>query len=181
MNKRVIIRIYKYYQNLNTCFKLGRCVSKIFKQISSQKRSLTLSLKAKGLINVSDLPRPIRAPKGQSDGTHRACAVLTQTGAFQLRCDVDRVTIKAKPWHGHTNNCRHHWTCKSNQIKMKSKLYVQTYVATSRRQCSCMRYGSVLECFSTECRKNQNQSNHNGQSEVREIPLRTNENSKQTT
>ena len=68
-----------------------------------------------------------------------------------------------------------------NQIKMKSKLYVQTYVATSRRQCSCMRYGSVLECFSTECRKNQNQSNHNGQSEVREIPLRTNENSKQTT
>lgn len=115
MNKRVIIRIYKYYQNLNTCFKLGRCVSKIFKQISSQKRSLTLSLKAKGLINVSDPPRPIRAPKGQSDGTHRACAVLTQTGAFQLRCDVDRVTIKAKPWHGHTNNCRHHWTCKSNQ------------------------------------------------------------------
>ena len=40
-----------------------------------------------------------------------------------------------------------------NQIKMKSKLYVQTYVATSRRQCSCMRYGSVLECSSIECRK----------------------------
>ena len=55
-----------------------------------------------------------------------------------------------------------------NQIKMKSKLYVQTYVATSRR----LRLSVV---------KNQNQSNHNGQSEEREIPLRTNENSKQTT
>ena len=124
MNKRIIIRIYKYYQNLNTCFKLGR------------KRSLTLSLKAKGLINVSDLPRPIRAPKGQSDGTHRACAVLTQTGAFQLRCDVDRVTIKAKPWHGHTNNCRHHWTCKSNQNeKQVIRSNLCCYIAASSIEC----------------------------------------------
>lgn len=132
MNKRIIIRIYKYYQNLNTCSKLGRCVSKIFNQISSQKKIINSIVKGQRSNYVSDLPRPIRAPKGQSDGTHRACAVLTQTGAFQLRCDVDRVTIKAKPWHGHTNNCRHHWTCKSNQNeKQVIRSNLCCYVAAS--------------------------------------------------